>query len=158
VHVETWRRAYAGIVSADFLAGLSIERRCQRWRQSLESPEPGTRLFVCTRRRSIIAFCSCGAVREDATARRGEVYAIYVVPTAQGCGVGRALMRAAAAHLLAQGMTSMLLWVLKDNLPARQFYGSLGGKVLEEKPITIGDQSLIEVAYAWDDLNTLAKE
>jgi hypothetical protein len=45
-----------------------------------------------------------------------------------------------------------LLWVLKDNLPARKFYEALGGIYLREKPIKIGSQRLIEVAYGWKNL------
>jgi len=44
-----------------------------------------------------------------------------------------------------------MLWVLRDNTPARKFYATLG-----EKPIEIGTQTLIEVAYGWKDLHRLA--
>ena len=49
----------------------------------------------------------------------------------------------------------MLLWVLKDNRPARKFYEALGGTTLREKSIEIGSQSLIEVAYGWKNLSAL---
>ena len=51
---------------------------------------------------------------------------------------------------------SMMLWVLRDNTPARKFYEALGGQILCEKPIEIGTQTLIEVAYGWKDLQRLA--
>lgn len=46
----------------------------------------------------------------------------------------------------------MMVWVLKNN-PARGFYERLGGKYLYEKPIQIGAEELMEVAYGWRDLS-----
>ena len=158
VHVDSWRTTYKGIVADDTLAGLSYERRQQYWDGVLENPDPGIGMFVVEGAEGIVGFAAAGPERGGDVTRRGEVYAIYLLEKAQGLGMGKALMRAACAHLLAQDSTSMLLWVLKDNLPARKFYEALGGKYLREKTIEIGTQSMVEVAYGWDDLKTLAKE
>lgn len=158
VHVDTWRTTYQGIVAEATLAGLSLENRRQRWQEMLTHPQPGTCLLVAEGRQGIVAFTSAGPAREDGILSWGEVYAIYLLRQAQGKGLGRALMSAACTHLLAEGRPSMLLWVLKDNLPARKFYEALGGECRREKPIEIGGQSLIEVAYEWDDIHALMKE
>lgn len=158
VHVDSWRTTYKGIVADETLAGLSYERRQQVWHGALANPGPGVSLFVAESPEGILGFATAGPEREGNEIYRGEVYAIYLLEQAQGRGVGRVLMRTASAHLLDQGCTSMLLWVLKDNLLARRFYEALGGKYLREKPIEIGAQSLLEVAYGWDDLSALAKE
>jgi hypothetical protein len=42
-----------------------------------------------------------------------------------------------------------MLWVLADN-PTRGFYEALGGRLLGEQPIQIGNDSLAEVAYGWE--------
>ena len=57
-------------------------------------------------------------------------------------------------HLIREGMTGLLLWVLAEN-PSRQFYEQLGGRPTYEKSVTIGGVSLIEVAYGWRDARTL---
>jgi hypothetical protein len=46
----------------------------------------------------------------------------------------------------------VLLWVLKDNLPARKFHEVIGRKYLREKPVEIGNQTLIEVGYGCMDI------
>ena len=61
-------------------------------------------------------------------------------------------MASAMRELNRRGFSSMLLWVLKDNLPSRKFYEAVGGKYLREKPMVIGNQTLIEVAYGWENL------
>jgi hypothetical protein len=48
----------------------------------------------------------------------------------------------------------MLVWVLAEN-PARGFYQALGGELVSEKPIEVGDAKLIEAAYGWKDLRLL---
>jgi len=54
------------------------------------------------------------------------------------------------------GFDTMLVWTLADN-PYRRFYERLGGKLLCDKDIEIGEQKLVEVAYGWDDLGRLLK-
>ena len=52
----------------------------------------------------------------------------------------------------------MLLWVLKDNHSARQFYVLMGGEYVKQKTITIGGTDLIEIAYGWKDITEIAVE
>ena len=46
VHVDTWRAAYAGILSAEFLAGLSYADREQMWQQALTADRPAMSMLV----------------------------------------------------------------------------------------------------------------
>ena len=84
-------------------------------------------------------------------------YAIYVLPAAQGQGHGRALIGECARALAAEGMTSMLIWVLRENRIGRGFYERLGGTVVREKPLEEfpGAEDHIEVAYGWKDTRPL---
>ncbi|HEX2029328.1 MAG TPA: GNAT family N-acetyltransferase [Nitriliruptorales bacterium] len=56
----------------------------------------------------------------------GEVYNLAVHPSAQGTGLGRALLRAGLAHLHARGCADVILWVDVGNEPARRLYRSEG--------------------------------
>ena len=38
VHVGAWRETYVGIVAAQVLAGLSVDRRTEIWRRILTNP------------------------------------------------------------------------------------------------------------------------
>ncbi len=46
VHVDTWRTAYAGILPAAFLAGLSFAEREAMWSQALTADRPTTCMVV----------------------------------------------------------------------------------------------------------------
>ena len=156
VHIDSWRTTYQGILADEFLANLSYERRVQGWAESLANPQyPGFLYVAVTESGQIIGFVSAGSRHEDEPdyiEYPSEVYAIYLLKQAQGQGTGRKLMEAARRELCQRGFSSMLLWVLKDNLPSRKFYEAMGGKFLREKPIEIGNQTLLEVAYGWTDI------
>jgi ribosomal protein S18 acetylase RimI-like enzyme len=157
VGVETWRTTYKGIMSDETLAMLSVETRAQGWLGRLDVPDPQSFAFLLETNGEVIGFSSGGAERDGDPSYRGEIYALYLLQEYQHQGLGRRLVEASVRSLLENGMTSMLIWVLRDN-PSRRFYESLGGKYLRERTIDIQGQTLPEVAYGWDDLRAFIKK
>lgn len=156
VAVDTWRTAYRGIVPDDVLAGLSYERRAaQALRQIQAAGGEQFTLVAADGDGQVVGFASGGRERTGEHGFRGELYAIYVLASCQGRGVGRLLARRVAAELLARGFDSMLLWVLSDNQAGRRFYEALGGVAVAEQTIELG-VPLAETAYGWRDLAPLA--
>jgi ribosomal protein S18 acetylase RimI-like enzyme len=155
VQVGTWKTAYMEIVPDGYLEGLSIQRGEEHWLEWLQERAGNGGVFVAVEDDRVVGFASCGTERTGDPVFRGEVYAIYVLPESQRRGVGRLLMASAAVHLKDKGFRSMLLWVLRDN-PSRGFYERLGGERLREQEIEIGGKKLIEVAYGWRELGSLA--
>lgn len=156
-HVASWQTTYRGIIADEILNNLSVESRFEYWLKFIPQAEgQQSCLFVAEENGKIVGFCSAGAGREPIPGYPAELYAIYLLQTAQGRGIGRQLVRAAASHLTRHGFEAMFVWVLRDN-PARHFYQALCAKYLQEKPITIGAQELIESAYGWDNLSLLTR-
>jgi ribosomal protein S18 acetylase RimI-like enzyme len=154
VHVDCWRTTYQGIVASEFLASLSYEERERMWLNVLSSSTGPVFLYVVeTSDGAVVGFAAAGPEREGDTTYKGEIYAIYLLQNYQRQGVGGALFRVCARELEQRGFTSLLLWVLKAN-PARHFYEALGGKVLREREVQIGNERLFEVAYGWTDTRT----
>lgn len=56
----------------------------------------------------------------------GEVYAVGVVPSAQGRGLGRSLTLAGIHHLLERGVDAVILYVDAANTAAVELYRTLG--------------------------------
>jgi ribosomal protein S18 acetylase RimI-like enzyme len=79
-----------------------------------------------------------------------------VLRQAQGQGLGAQLMRETTRALAAQGATSLLVSVLRDNIRARGFYEHLGGEpeAARREPGP-GGRLLYEVAYRWRDISRL---
>jgi GNAT superfamily N-acetyltransferase len=152
VHVASWQETYRGIVPDDFLDNLSIQRRTEQWMRSLSDPSNPYRHAVVSEVDGRIAgFSSYGFPREKDEEFDGELYALYLLKSAQGRGIGKMLFFEAARGLLELDSSSMLVWVLKDN-PTRGFYEHLGGVYVREKPIEIGGRELMEIAYGWREL------
>jgi len=156
VHVDTWRAAYRDILAAGFLAGLSYEASAQRWRDNLAQAGPRQFTLVAEAEGGdVVAFAAGGPERDGTPGYDGEIYAVYVLPAYQQCGIGRRLMAACAGHLAEQGFGALMLWALEANWRARRFYEALGGQLIGSKMITIGDTPLVDVAYGWPEPSVL---
>jgi GNAT superfamily N-acetyltransferase len=153
VHIISWRETYRGMVPDDFLENLSIQRRTAQWENSLSEPEHAYhRAFVAVVDGQIIGFSNYGFAIETDSDFRGELFALYLLQSAQGQGIGGRLARAAVDGLREMNIDSMMVWVLKDN-PTRKFYEHFGGMYLREKSIEIGGKQLVEVSYGWRELS-----
>ena len=160
LHVASWRETYAGILPDEMLAGLSADARAAMWADVLGDPlaTSGTQIHVAQDEQHLVGFGSCGRQRDGGLAGSGfsgEIGALYVLQSHQRLGIGRALMVRMAKALVDAGHHAAALWVLRDNLVARNFYERLGGKVVGEKKEEGPRASLVELAYGWNDLSLL---
>lgn len=147
--VETWRTTYAGILTTQFLVGLSERRRELGWATLIEREPRDVRVAV-DGDGTILGFGSCGRNRADREFA-GEVFTLYVAPDAQNQGIGRGLLFALFERLVAQGCLSAIIWVLREN-PARFFYQRLEGRVVRHKHYVMGGKRIEAAGFAWRDL------
>lgn len=155
VHIQSWQTSYRGIISDEVLDNQSIPRRQGYWTQVLSSEGMTDLLdiFVAENEQGeIVGFASAGKSRQENLPFEGELYAIYLLESVKRLGTGGRLFRAITEALTIAGYRSMMLWVLADNRPGRQFYEKMGGRAVTEQTITIGGRELIEVAYGWDTI------
>lgn len=163
VHVAAWRSAYPGILPDDYLARLSLPRQAAHYDAAIRS---STGVYVASASGldlppgsspRIIGFSTAGRARSPYHSRllgEGEIETLYVLDDWRDRGVGRRLMRAAAAHLIESGCRSAFLWVLRDN-PSRWFYQRLGGRPVAESMIVVGGQRVPQTAFVWDPIERL---
>jgi ribosomal protein S18 acetylase RimI-like enzyme len=159
VHVASWRTTYPGILPDRYLSAMTVEDYTARWRRALAGPFAPSVVHVVEEDDQIVGFSSCGRQRDGDQPYDGELYAIYLLQELQRRGHGRALVEASASALADQGMASMVVWVLRDNVQARGFYERLGGVYLRQRPLDFGfDITAMEVSYLWaDTLATLLR-
>ena len=153
VHVASWRTTYRNLLPADFLTALDEASYAERWKRTIS--EGVGRVFVAEDQRRVVGFASGGPERAGEDGFTGELYAIYLLEEAQGRGHGKRLVQAVAAALLEMKLANMIVWVLRDNQPARAFYERLGGAYVRSQPITIGSTLLQEVSYGWRSLDQI---
>lgn len=155
VHVASWRATYRGLLPDAFLARLALAPREVQWARALAAPPAERGVWVATDDTgAVIGFASGGPERGGDVAYPGELHALYLLPAAQGQGIGRRLFGTVAADLTRRGFPALLLWVLDGN-PAAHFYAHLGGAPLRSQPFTIGGVTRTETAYGWPDLAPL---
>ena len=132
VHVQTWQDTYAGHMPADFLAGLSVDRREEMWTRVLSTgrdrvwvAEAGGAAEGAAEGR-VVGFLAFWA--EDG--RLPEVRALYVLPGMQSTGVGGELMERALDRARSLDAGGVCLSVLEANSGARRFYERFGFRLV----------------------------
>ena len=155
VQVDSYRTAYAGIFSPTYLEHFTVEEQMQDWYDWMMN-KPRDLIYV--------AVADTGEVVGYALGRPGlttiapyesELLAMHVRQSQQRQGIGRSLFQTVAEQLQMQGCASLMLWVLEKN-PARSFYEKLGGRLIGEQEIEVGEgEKAVEVAYGWQDIGEL---
>ncbi len=154
IHIDMWRVAYAQLLPPEFLRQLSYSRSRLQWETQLDR-HAGVLLVAESNEDGVVGFAGGGAERTRRLEVDGELMALYVLAGHQGTGIGSALLRRVAGELDANGRKGMVVWVLADN-PATSFYEHLGGEPAAERQLEIGNESIPERSYVFNDLRTLA--
>ena len=120
IHVTTWEAAYKDLIPEDYLSQMTLEKRLAYWSEAIEYSEP--QLLVATEGDNIVGFVGFDRSRDAKTRSTvGEIWAIYVLPSHWGNGVGLALWDGARDGLKEEGCTQVTLWVLLANERALRF-------------------------------------
>lgn len=156
MHATSWRRAYRGILTDDFLGASLDEERRTLWREKLAAVNAGSGWMA------LVDGQPAGFifVRPGADDRWGTlVDNLHVLAPHQGLGIGRRLLHTAGtwatAHAPAAGMH---LWVFADNTAARGFYSRMGGSEVELVDRAASDGRMLpEYRVAWNSPSDLAR-
>ena len=157
VQVKAWRATYPGILPDEIIDGLTVESRCRAWDRALRRETRWVPwVSVAEIDQEIVGFASGGMIRHSLQHFDAELYAIYLLPDAQGRGVGRQLVGEISRTLVTQRFRAMIVQVLARN-PACQFYERLGASLLNEDPLTIEGREFPGRCYGWANLDHLGQ-
>ena len=123
VHVQAWREAYRALLPEHFYDDAARESRQVMWSGLLSEEDAEERFRVARREGRIVGFVAHGPAADHqghSPARDEQLFALYVLSSCYGHGVGQALLDQALSERPAQ------LWVAKDNARARRFYEKNG--------------------------------
>ncbi|SFB12930.1 Ribosomal protein S18 acetylase RimI [Collimonas sp. OK607] len=149
VRIDSWRTTYRGIIPDDYLDGMKIEESTAIWSRILSATSNAANVFVAEVDGEVLGFAAGMTLAQAKLGFDSELTAIYLEPSVQRAGIGRKLVAHVAAALASAGANNMLVWVLANNRPARQFYEMLGAELLAEQPFSWDGLELQEAGYGW---------
>lgn len=144
VIVETWQSAYTGIIDAEYLETLDVDRFVRIMRRNILGDLE--KVFVWQEEEILLGFVS--GREGEADSHRCEIVGFYVLPRYQKKGVGRKLFQHMRHHFSERGYTEMSLWTLKG-AKNNSFYARNGGTIAKEKMLKIGDMEYAGVCFSF---------
>ncbi|MBR7617864.1 GNAT family N-acetyltransferase [Phenylobacterium sp. 20VBR1] len=156
VHVTSWRETYRGLLPDSFLDRMSVPVNARRFSKSLVTPSEHEITLAAADRHGLVGYLAGGPSRTR-VAGEAEVTTLYVLRPHQGYDLGRRLLTAAARVFADQGAKSLMISVLRDNIPARGFYEHLGGEADAPRKEPGPGGLMYEVSYRWADIGVLTR-
>ena len=139
--VEDWKLAYRGIIDSDYLDSLNVEERCKRELQRYQIYR------VAVAANEVLGF-TWNELADDEEADC-EIVALYVRYARRKSGIGKALFQDAVDAFRTSGRKKMIIWCLKENREARQFYEKMGGTAYKTGMHRWGSQDYEMMSYLY---------
>ncbi len=144
IYEESWKCAYKDIIPQSYLD--SIPRG--RWASNIDNQDRKT--LICVDNDKIVGTSSFCKSRFEQFQGWAEIISIYLLPDYIGKGYGKLLMESALLKLKRQGYENVFLWVLEENIRARDFYTKFGFMLTDDfLEDNIGGKDLREVRYVY---------
>lgn len=155
VHLDSWRAAFSALLP-EMVArrGDLTETRKQTWAGVLNDPQYF--VYAASLDGELVGAAQGGPVRADLApfGCDGELHRLYVLTSAQGKGVGRALVWQTARRLHADGFRSMLVTAWAINQPARRFYERCGAEFVTIMRQDYRGHDTSQAVYRWADIRS----
>jgi GNAT superfamily N-acetyltransferase len=152
LHADSWRSAYRGMLSDDYLDHRVYLERAALWQQRFVEQAEKPFFAILAELLGDLAGFACVFPGEHPT-YGAFLDNLHVVPQRTNQGIGRQLLTAVAQRLLADGNSAGLyLWVIEKNVRARQFYSKAGAQEVECAELSMPDGSRQkEMRCYWPD-------
>ncbi len=118
VHYHSWNETYTGLIDQSFLDSRSLEKCIESARNHPENN------YVAVVDDHIVGFSCYLKARDEDLKDAGEIMAIYILKDYYGLGIGKKLMAVCYKEL--SQYNKIILWVLKTNKNAIDFYEHIG--------------------------------
>ena len=149
MQISGWRAAYKGMIDDEYLENMNVEKKIKMREKDYKE----IRFIVAEIYNEIVGFCRYTDNMEKTPETPEvdcELRALYVKPEVKHNGIGKKMFQYAVNEFKNMGKTKMVLWCLKDNVLARKFYEKMGGKIIKERLIHIGNRDYEEVAFEYN--------
>ena len=156
VHMAAWRETYGHLLSESFFAEHTPEASVARWRRTLARVDPPPVVHVAVAESGdsaadaagpnptpepgrVLGFVWSGPSFTENAPRDRELYALYVLASQHGTGVGQRLLDTAI------GDSAVSLWVAEDNPRATAFYRRNGFEFDGTRDVVPSMENIVEL-------------
>ena len=148
IQINGWKTAYKGIIEDKYLDTMSKEEKIKKREKDYDK----TGFIVAELNNEIVGFCryTFNSNTPEIQEADCELLALYVKPDLKHQGIGTKLFQHVQNEFLKEDKSKMILWCLKDNEPSKGFYKKMGGTIISERPIKIGEKDYQEVCFKYN--------
>ena len=149
IQIDGWKSAYKGIVDDNILKSMNRNERIAKRKNDYK--ENG--FIVAELNNQVVGFCryiDSNKFTQDIPNIDCELLALYVKPKLKYNGIGTRLFQFVINDFKSKNKNKMILWCLKDNEPSKKFYTKMGGKIIKERTIEIGEKEYLEVGFEYN--------
>jgi hypothetical protein len=153
LHAQSWRSAYRGMLSDEYLDERVMADRLEFWSKRFANVPADRRVVLKAVASGLLLGFVC--VLLDTEPEWGaRLDNLHVSPESKGTGIGFALFQAAREWLASVSPgTAMHLWCVERNHVARRFYERQGGQIVETATRSVAEElSVPELRYWWPPL------
>lgn len=152
LHAESWRSAYRGMLSDDYLDKRAHPERAALWQARFAEKQQKPFFAILAESDEQLAGFAC-VFPNDHRTYGSFLDNLHVSPHLVGQGIGRQLLTEVARRLGAERIGGGLyLWVIEQNTRARHFYKSAGAIEVERSVLSMPDgESMAEMRCHWSD-------
>ncbi len=150
IQIEGWKSAYKGIIDdKDILYAVNRKEKIEKRKKDYKE----TGFIVAELNNQVVGFCryiDSNKFTQDISYIDCELIALYVKPNLKYNGIGTKLFQFVLNEFKSKNKTKMIVWCLKDNESSKKFYTKMGGKIIKEKTIKIGENEYLEVGFEYN--------
>ncbi len=149
IQVNGWKTAYKGIIDDVVLNTMNKDDKIERFKSNYKK----NGFIVAEFKNEVVGFCRYVESNEFTPDMQNidcEITALYVKPDLKYNGIGTKLFQFVVNEFKNQSKSKMILWCLKDNESSKKFYTKMGGKIIKERVIEIGEKSYCEVGFMYN--------
>ncbi len=127
---DNWKSVYAGYISPELLEKSGCAKRATELTTDFNTKRFED--YVWEETGQVLALLSIGNTEDADKPFAFEVWRIYIVPMAQGKGLGGQLLEFAEQKAVQKGFTEVVIWAFQGNIRAIRFYQKNGYQIDKE--------------------------
>lgn len=133
-HIVTvsWNETYKEIVDKTLLKNLKNNENERVNNSVAKFDENDNNIFVLEVDKKIVGFINIGKTNYRNYSNCGEIYALYILNSFHGKGLGKKLVEAGIQELKKLNCDKMIIGCLEGN-PSNKFYEHIGGIKIEKR-------------------------